>query len=233
MMKKKVPQVMSGDSVLGSKRSTLALAKVSAQLPVSDASLRQPKVLHKSSGTDSHLRIANGKRIKLLHDLSSDDTQPTGSTTTKKMPKFDMNFSVLKEGDVTGDTPLFYLSDSDELPEPHELLRASVCGIGGTEEGLSVRTSDYSASHTDAVIRDGGTTQSETNAAETHDASTSSHTRYIESILPLKRKGSTDLGEDCTSFTITRAEATPPPPPPLSRCLQPQVCICKWHNFSL
>lgn len=146
--KKKARQVTVNDSVYGSKNPSLV--KASPRCP--SASLRQLQALHKSSGTDSRLKIHDGKRIKLFH---SDGVQHA-RTKTKNKPNFDMDFSVLKEGGdgVTRETCLMEVSDSEELPEPHELVRTSVRGAGDAYGGLTSHASDYSDSDMDALIRD-------------------------------------------------------------------------------
>ncbi|KAH9997575.1 hypothetical protein BJV77DRAFT_44723 [Russula vinacea] len=130
------------DSASGSKTSPLVKASSRRQ----GASLRQLEALHKSSETSTHLRIPDKKRIKLLHDHPSDGVHPI-SRTMKKGPN-------LGEDDgVTGGTNLIELSDSDEFPEPCELVRASIRNAGEADESLVSRASDYSDSDMDALVR--------------------------------------------------------------------------------
>ena len=139
---------MVNDSASGSKTS----ARVKAPIRCRDARFDQLEILHKSSETGSRLRIPDGKRIKLSHDYASGGIQPP-SRTIKKAPKFDIDFSVLEEHDgVTSGTRLIELSDSEELPDFHELVRDSVRSAGGADKSLVSRTSDYSDSDMDALI---------------------------------------------------------------------------------
>lgn len=139
-VKKKMRRPMVNDSTSGSKTS----ARVKAPVRRRDTRFEQLEVLHKSSETVSRLRIPDGKRIKLSHDYTSD--QPA-SRTMKKAPKSDKN-----DG-VTSETCPIELSDSDELPDFHELVRDSVRSAGEADESLVSRASDYSDSDMDALIR--------------------------------------------------------------------------------
>jgi hypothetical protein len=72
----------------------------------------------------------------------------------KKAPKPDIDFSVLEEHDgVTSETCPIELSDSEEFPDFHELVRDSVRSAGEADESLVSRASDYSDSDMDALIR--------------------------------------------------------------------------------
>ena len=191
-------------------------------------SLRQLEALHKGSGTDTHLRIPNGKRIKLFHDPPSDGTQPE-SRAMKKMPKFDMDFSVRNEDDgVTSGTCHIEISDSDEFPEPHELVRASVHSMGETDRGLASRASDYSDSDMDALIRDaqlGGITSSGIVTTKTQDISAS---RSIRRTLECKgRKEEDDAVTIATGTRDTQSMGI------LSPHLLPQVRMPRRCKFPL
>jgi hypothetical protein len=140
---------MDNDSASGSKTS----ARVKAPIRRRDTRFEQLEALHKSSETGSRLRIPDGKRIKLSHDYTSDSIQPA-SRTMKKAPKSDVEFSVLEEHDgVTSATCPIELSDSEEFPDFHELVRDSVRSAGEADESLVSRASDYSDSDIDAFIR--------------------------------------------------------------------------------
>jgi hypothetical protein len=169
-VKKKLGRATVNDPASSSKTSPL----VKASIRRLDASLGQLEALHKSSGTGSHLRIPDRKRIKLLHDHPSDGVHPA-SRTTKKGPKSGVGFSVLKEDDsVTSGTRLIELSDSDEFPEPRELVRASIRSAGGADESLVSRASDYSDPDMDALIRGahlGGITSTGIDTANNQDIS--------------------------------------------------------------
>lgn len=139
---------MVNDSTSGSKTS----ARVKAPIRRRDTRFDQLEVLHKSSETGSRLRIPDGKRIKLSHDYTSGGIQPA-SRTIKKAPKFDIDLSVVEEHNgVTSGTRLIELSDSEELPDFHELVRDSVRSAGEADESLVSRASDYSDSDMDALI---------------------------------------------------------------------------------
>ena len=206
------------DNSQNSKRTPFP--KASAQRL--DASLRQLEALHKSSGTDSHMGISDGKRIKLPRSLPGDNTQPTGNAT-KKRPRLDTDFPALEEdGSMSGNARLFDLSDSDEFPDLHELVRARVRGVGGTQGSLPSCNSDYSDPDMDAMVRDAhleGTAPTETYAANTQNGLPSSHVKSIQSTLPSKRKRSIEAAEDLTTTQVTVASS------PQSQRLQlrPQV----------
>lgn len=207
------------DDGQNSKRTPLP--KASAQRL--DASLRQLEALHKSSGTDSHMGISDGKRINLPRNLPGDDTQPTGNAATKR-PRLDTDVLALEEDDGTsGKARLFDLSDSDEFPDLHELVRARVRGAGGTQGGLPSCNSDYSDSDMDAMVRDAhleGVAPTETYAANTQNSLPSSHVNSIQSTLPSKRKRGIETAEDLTTTQVTIAPSPPSPRLPL----RPQVC---------
>jgi hypothetical protein len=139
---------MVNGSGLGSKTS----ARVKTTIRRRDTRFEQLEALHKSSETGSRLRIPDGKRIKLSHDYASDGIQPARKTM-KKAPKSDIDFSVLGEhGGVTSESCPIELSDSEEFPDFHELVRDSVRSPGEADESLA-RASDYSDSDMDALIR--------------------------------------------------------------------------------
>jgi hypothetical protein len=161
---------MGNDSASGSKSSSLA--KASSQRL--GAGLRRPEDLHKRTGL--HLRIPDGKRLKLHHDPPSHSVRPRGRMTNKG-PKFDFDTrsSAPKQGDgVTGGTSLVEVSDSDEFPEPVELVRASIRDSGQPDGSLASHTSDYSDSDIDNLIRDavlGGITSTGIDSTKTRDSS--------------------------------------------------------------
>jgi hypothetical protein len=200
--KKKARQATVNDSVSGSKNPSLV--KASPRCP--SASLRQLEALHKSSGTGSRLKIHDGKRIKLFHNPPGDGVQHA-STKTKTRPNFDMDFSILKEdGDgVTRETCLMEASDSEELPEPHELVRASVRGADEADEGLASRVSDYSDSDIDALIRDAHPTSIPSTGIDSAVARDISESDSIQRTIACKGRK-----DDCTVTTATRTtrEAT-------------------------
>ncbi|KAI9466064.1 P-loop containing nucleoside triphosphate hydrolase protein [Lactarius psammicola] len=178
-----------------------------------DANLRQLEALHKSSGTDSHMGISGGKRIKLSRELPGDNTQPLDNTT-KKWPRLDTDFSALEEDDgksgKSGDVRLFDLSDSDELPDLHELVRARVRGAGGAQGNQPSCNSDYSDPDMDAMIRDAhleGITPTGTDAAGTQNSSTSGHVKSVQLNPPSKRKRSIEVIEDLTTTQVTVASS--------------------------
>jgi hypothetical protein len=138
---------MVNDSPTGPKTSL-----VKASVRRLDSSLEQLEALHKSSETSSHLGIPNRKRIKLLHDHPSDGVQ-AASRTMKKVPKPGTDFSFLEGDDVAGGTCPMELSDSDEFPEPRELVRASIRNAGEADWRLVSWASDYSDPDVDALIR--------------------------------------------------------------------------------
>jgi hypothetical protein len=139
---------MANGSASGSRASPL----VKASIRRLDAGLGQLEALHKSSGTGSHLRIPDGKRIKLFHEYPGDSVQP--ARTRKKSSKFGVGVSALKEDDgVTSGTSPIELSDSDEFPEPRELVRASIRSAGEANGSMVSPDSDYSDPDMDAVIR--------------------------------------------------------------------------------
>lgn len=137
---------MVNDSPTGSKTSPIVKASVRRR----NSSLGQLEALHKGSETGSHLRIPDGKRIKLLHDHPSDGV--LAASRTNKGSKFSTDFSLEDDG-VTSGTCLIELSDSDEFPEPRELVRASIRSAGKADRSLVSCASDYSDSDVDALIR--------------------------------------------------------------------------------
>ena len=148
-VKKKMRRPMVNDSGLSSKTS----ARVKAPIRRRDTGFEQLESLHKSSETSSRLRIPDGKRIKLSHDYTGDGIHPA-TRTTKKVSKSDVAFSVLGEHDgVASESCPIELSDSDEFPDFHELVRDSVRSAGEADESLVSRASDYSDSDMDALIR--------------------------------------------------------------------------------
>lgn len=171
-----------------------------------DASFRQLEALHKSSGTDSHMRISDGKRINLPRNLPSDSAQPTGYAT-KKRPTLDTDFSTLEEDNgMSGNTRLSDLSDSDEFPDLHEIMLASVHGAEGVQRSLPSCNSDYSDSDMDAMVRDAhleGVSPTETNATGTQNSSPSGPVKSV----PSKRKRSAEMVEDLTITQATLASS--------------------------
>ena len=160
---------MVNDSASGSKTS----ARVSARRR--DTGFEQLEALHKSTETGSRLRIPDGKRIKLSHDWISDGIQPA-SRTTKKAPKSYADPSAVAHGGVTGETSIIELSDSDEFPDFHELVRDSVRSAGEANESLVSRASDYSDSDMDDLIRSAqldGVTSTGIDTAHKQDVSAS------------------------------------------------------------
>lgn len=148
-VKKKIRRQLVNDSALLDSKTS---ARVKAHIRCRDTTLERLEALHKSSETGSRLRIPDGKRIKLSHDYTSDGTQP-GSKTMKKVPKSDINFLALGEhGGVASESCPIELSDSEEFPYFHELVRDSVRSAGEADQSLA-RISDYSDSDTDALIR--------------------------------------------------------------------------------
>jgi hypothetical protein len=193
--KKKARRVVSDDSASGPRSS--CLVKTSAQRL--NASLQQLEALHKSSGADSNLRIPSGKRIKLSHDTANNDTQPA-SVTKKKRPKFDLEFSALADDDATSSMYFFDETDSDEVPEPYELVRASVRSVGEAAGSLASLPSDYSDSGMDALIREAHPsviTPAETDIVKTQDVST---LQPIQSTLA--RNGSTHGDPTAAQATV-------------------------------
>jgi hypothetical protein len=193
-VKKKMRRAVVDDSASGSKTSPLVKASSRRQ----GASLRQLEALHKSSETSTHLRIPDKKRIKLLHDHPSDGVHPI-SRTMKKGPN-------LGEDDgVTGGTNLIELSDSDEFPEPYELVRASIRNAGEADESLVSRASDYSDSDMDALVRGAhldGITSIGIDTANNKGISASGSIQRT-----LERKGHKEEGCDVSIVARTRATA--------------------------
>ena len=149
LVKKKMRRPIINDSASGSKTS----ASVKAPIRRHDTRFEQLEALHKSSETGSRLRIPDGKRIKLSHDYTSGSIQPPGKTM-KKASKFHLDLSALEgDNDVTSETRLIELSDSEELPDFHELVRDSVRSAGEVDKSLASLASDYSDSDMDALIR--------------------------------------------------------------------------------
>jgi hypothetical protein len=198
--KKKARQATVNESVSGSKIPSLA--KAPPRCP--SASLRQLEALHKSSGTDSRLKIHDGKRIKLFHNPSGDGVQHA-STKTKTRPNFDMDFSVLKEDKdgVARETCPMEVSDSEEFPEPRELVQASVRGAG---EGLASCASDYSDSDMDDLIRDAHLTGIPSTGMVSAKARNIPASESIQRTIPYKGRK-----DDCSVTTATRtiSRATP------------------------
>ncbi|KAH9079273.1 hypothetical protein EDB83DRAFT_2624338 [Lactarius deliciosus] len=159
-----------------------------------DASLRQLEALHKSSGTDSHMRISDGKRIKLPRSLSGDSAQLKGNATTKG-PRLDMDFSTLEEGDgMSGNTRLFDLSDSDEFPDVHELVRTRVGGARAARGSLRSCNSDYSDPDMDALVRDAHLEEITPTGTDAFNP-------------PSKRKRSIEVASDLTTTHVTAASS--------------------------
>ncbi|KAH9180406.1 hypothetical protein EDB89DRAFT_2062127 [Lactarius sanguifluus] len=175
-----------------------------------DASLRQLEVLHKSSGTDSHMRISDGKRIKLPRSLPGDNARLKGNTT-KKGPSLDMDFFTLEEGDdMSGNTRLFDLSDSDEFPDVHELVRTRVGGARAAQGSLRSCNSDYSDPDMDALVRGAHLeeiTSTGTDAVRAQNNSASGHVNSIQLNPPSKRKRSIEVAEDPTTTQVTVASS--------------------------
>jgi hypothetical protein len=210
LVKKKARQVMVNHPASGSK--SYSPVKASPRRLGASTSLRQLEALHKSSGTDSHLRIPDGKRIKLSHDLDSDSVQHA-SRTTKNRPKFDVDFSVLQDEPVIGGTCLVEVSDSDELPEPHELVRASVRGAGEADGGLASRASDYSDSDMDALIRDahlGSIASTGIDSTKAQDISMSEPTRWTPECKGRKDDRTVTIATRTTSRATPSAGTTSP-----------------------
>ncbi|KAH9048543.1 hypothetical protein EDB84DRAFT_199167 [Lactarius hengduanensis] len=188
----------------GQTSNRTSLSKAPAQRL--DASLRQLEALHKNSGTDSHMRISDGKRIKLPRSLPGDNAQLKGNTT-KKGPRLDMDFSTLEDGDgMSGNTRLFDLSDSDEFPDVHELVRTRVGGAREAQGSLRSCNSDYSDPDMDALVRDAHLeeiTPTGADAVRTQNNSASGHVKSIQLNPPSKRKRSIEVAEDLTTTQVT------------------------------
>lgn len=213
LAKKKLRRAMVDDAASGLKTS---LVKTSSRRQ--GASLGQLEAIHKSSETGAHLRIPDKKRIKLLHDHPGDGVQ-LASKTMKKGPNLGEDFLVLKEDNgVASGTGLIELSDSDEFPEPRELVRASIRSAGEADESLVSRASDYSDSDMDALVRgahlDGITSIGIDNANNQGISASGSIQRTLE------RKGHKNEGGDVSIAARTRATACTGS---ISPCLRPQV----------
>jgi hypothetical protein len=183
---------MVNDSASCSKTSARAKAPIRRR----DTRLEQLEALHKSSETGSRLRIPDGKRIKLSHDHTSESIQPASKTMKNlKGPKFDLDFSVLEEDNRDArETGLIELSDSEELPEPHELVRTSIRSGGEADESLASRASDYSDSDMDALIREAhldGITSTRIDTAYNQDISASGSTQGTLEYKEHKEEGCT------------------------------------------
>jgi hypothetical protein len=219
-VKRKMRRAMINDSASGSKTSPL-VKDSNRRL---DAVHGQLEALHKSSETGSHLRIPDGKRIKLLHDHPSDGVQPT--RRMNKGSKSGVGFSVLKEEDgVTSGTCPIELSDSDEFPEPRELVRASIRSAGEANESLVSRASDYSDPDMDAVIRSAhldGITLTGIDTANNKDISAFGSIQRT-----LECKGRTEKGRAVSTTARTGATACIGT---ISPGLRPQVRTHRTHN---
>jgi hypothetical protein len=198
---KKRPATMN-DFAPGLKSSSLVKAHTQAL----GASLRQLEVLHRSSGTDSHLGIPDGKRIKLSPISPIDGVQPA-SGTTKKRWKFELDPSALTEDDgMASETSVIDISDSDDFPEPHELVRSSVRSAGeanGSKPSPS-RASDYSDPDMDALIRDAHLGSTISTGIDTAKIQNISASKPIRGTLGYKGRE-----EDCPVGLATRTETTP------------------------
>ncbi|KAH9060007.1 hypothetical protein EDB87DRAFT_653062 [Lactarius vividus] len=175
-----------------------------------DASLRQLEALHKSSGTDSHMKISDGKRIKLPRSLPGDNARLIGNTT-KKGPRPDTDFSTFEEGDdMSGNIRFFDLSDSDEFPDVHELVRTRVDGTRAAQGSLRSCNSDYSDPDMDAMVREARLeeiTPTGTDAVGTQNSLASGHVKSIQ-LNPLsKRKRSIEVAEDLPIIQVTAASS--------------------------
>ena len=110
-----------------------------------------------------------------------------------------MDFSGLEGGDgMSGKAPLFYLSDSDEFPDLHELVRTRVSGAEGAQGSLPSCNSDYSDSDMDAMVRDARITPTETDAVRTQNDSASSK----------RKRSSIEAAEDLTITQVTAASSS-------------------------
>ncbi|KAI0295470.1 hypothetical protein BC826DRAFT_276736 [Russula brevipes] len=190
------------DSAPGLKSSSLVKAPNQAL----GASLRQLEVFHRSSGTGSHLEIPDGKRIKLSPISPIDGVQPASGTTSKGR-KFDLDPSALKEDDgMSSETSVIDISDSDDFPEPHELVRSSVRSAGeanGSKRSPS-RASDYSDPDMDALIRDAHLGSIISTGIDTAKIQNIAASKPIRGTLGYKGRE-----EDCTVGLTTRTETTP------------------------
>ncbi|KAI9446595.1 P-loop containing nucleoside triphosphate hydrolase protein [Lactarius indigo] len=192
----------------GQSSKRTSLSKAPAQRL--DANLRQLEALHKSSGTDSHMRISDGKRIKLPSSRPGDNAQLRGRTTQKRLG-LDMDLSALEEDDsMSGNTRLFDLSDSDEFPDVHELVRARVGGARAAQGSPPSCNSDYSDPDMDAMVRDAhleGIVSTGTDAAGTQNNSASGHVKSLQLNPPSKRKRSIEVAEDLTTAHEKKARS--------------------------
>ena len=125
-------------------------------------------------------------------------------------------------------TCLEEISDPDEFPEPHELLRASIRGVGEANGDLASCPSDYSDSDMDAFIRDAhldGITSTGIDSAESQDISVS---RSIQQALGFKGRK-----DDRTVTKAKRAAGgATPSAGTTSPCLRPQVRMHERLGFS-
>jgi len=190
-------QPIDNDSASGSKSSSLA--KASSQHL--SASLRRTEDLRKRTG--SHLSIPDGKRLKHHYDPPRHSVQPRRpGRMTNKNSKFDFDMCSLapKQDDrVTGGTSLMELSDSNEFPEPVELVRASIRSAGKPNGSLASCASDYSDADMDDLIRDavlGGITSTGIDSTKTQDSS-------VPKSIQQKRK------EEGRAVTLTKRTRTP------------------------
>jgi hypothetical protein len=122
----------------------------------------------------------------------------------KKVPKSGLDFSVLQEHDgVPSETCPIELSDSEEFPDFHELVRDSV-RCAGEAESLVSRASDYSDSDMDALIRSAhldGVTSTGMDTAHKQDISASGTIQQT-----LEYKGPEEEG--CAVSINARAKAS-------------------------
>ncbi|KAH9005004.1 hypothetical protein EDB86DRAFT_2825363 [Lactarius hatsudake] len=118
-----------------------------------------------------------------------------------------MDFSTLE---VSGNTRLFDLSDSDEFPDVHELVRTRVGGARAARGSLRSCNSDYSDPDMDALVRDAHLeeiTPTGTDAVRTQNNSASGHVKSIQLNPPSKRKRSIEVAEDLTTTQVTAASS--------------------------
>jgi hypothetical protein len=125
----------------------------------------------------------------------------------KKAPKSDIDSSVLEKHDgVTSEACLIELSDSEELPDFHELVRDSVRSAGEADETLRLsHASDYSDSDMDALIRSAhldGVTSTGIYTAHKQDISASGSIQQ-----PLEYKGPKEEGCAVSKNPRTSASA--------------------------
>ncbi|CAL1705677.1 unnamed protein product [Somion occarium] len=150
------PKLSGNDSTVHQIRADDVSKVISKAKTKIDQRLQQLDDLHASTNVRGRLQLSNGKRIKIDDGKLDLSRSPTGLNLTngKRKPaaSFDVDFVDIRDVRQPLLPDVAELSDSDELPEPTDLLNSFKKTPAKRQKKTPTET-DYSDSGFDSLIR--------------------------------------------------------------------------------